>query len=155
MTVFTDQTASACYLCEEIVNLAQGSQLVSYDDKALSEICARRILIGKEDEGEVQELNERKKEEAMEEENAVKTLPVVKLMSSDDLSEWKDWFSSLTPEQEAENALLDIEYNKQGRGIRKSRSKISLSETDLWQQVCQASHILSHPLIGFKGTPQI
>jgi hypothetical protein len=56
----------------------------------------------------------------------------VMLMSAEDLQDWKEWFES------SANGLgsqSEIQYNEQGRGIRRSRSTTPLSESMLWKQV--------------------
>jgi hypothetical protein len=111
------------------VNLAHGCQLVSYDDKALQDICTRSVQVKTKDGEELEE------QDVEKEEDPVGDASAVKLMSQEDLTDWQEWFSSATPEEEAIRALLDVEYDRLGREIRKSRSKASLSEANLWEQV--------------------
>lgn len=117
----SNSDASSLYTCDEIVNLAKGSQLISLNDGILRDICDRRMSkrIGVDDSNE-------------DDDQQNKTSPLTgigNLMNPEDLSDWCEWF------QPPDNGDNEISIDERGRGIRRSRSKILLSESELWKQV--------------------
>lgn len=122
-----ESNPTSFYTCDEMINLAHGTQLLPQNSPEYQRIYQRTPQESDYDVTDVDDNNNNNQNNNNNNNN-------ITLMEEKDLDDWLNWF--YYEDDEDSNLIPQLgEIDEKGRSVRKSRSKVSLSESEIWKLV--------------------